>query len=342
MVLSGFSHANSQESVSEWFLTLPSILFFYLKHWLLPVRLSVYYDLTVQSQLTMTGVVLPALVLIAVAVAIWFFRKRLGARDVGYAFAWMAIPLLPALDTFVFAPDQFVQDRYFYVPSIGAALLVALIVERAAKKPAVIFGRPLHVVVAAFALTTALVICAARVLPIWNDDYSLTERGYLVAPGNARAANNFSVELLDRKEIDKAHAVLDAGILRHPQNSGLLYNLSRVLYMKREFPQAEQYVRQSIALAPNYPDAYESLGRILLRQNRTAESLANFRHAVELNPYSAPFHTSYGVVMASGGDCAGAVKQFEEALALNPGDFVTQLQMYRCRAALSRDSSSTK
>ena len=54
-------------------------------------------------------------------------------RQSACAVAWIVIPLLPALDTFVFRPDELVHDRYFYVPSIGAALLVALIIERVAR-----------------------------------------------------------------------------------------------------------------------------------------------------------------------------------------------------------------
>ena len=334
-VLSGLGHSFSSASFVTWFLTLPSILFFYVKHWFFPVGLAESYDLFYQPKPSFAHVLLPALVVIAVVGAVWMSRKRLGTKAVGYAVAWILLPLLPALDTFVFRPDELVRDRYFYVPSIGAAFLVALIIVRAAKTGRSVFGQPLHVVVTGLALTFVLAFFAARAASFWVDDYTMFSRAHQVAPLNATAASSLGGELAKRGEMDAAQALLEDAYRHHPEDYRIAFNLGRVQYAKQQFPKAEEYTRQAIALSPNFSDAQISLGAIELKQGRLAEAQESLRHAVMLSPYNAPAHTSYGIMLALSGDCTGADQQFEAALALNPGDALTMIQMLHCRKALS-------
>jgi protein O-mannosyl-transferase len=259
----------------------------------------------------------------------------LGAKAVDYAVAWIVIPLLPALDTFVFRPNELVHDRYFYVPSIGAALLVALLIERAAKTRLGLFGQPSHVVVTGLALAMFLAFFASRAASFWSSDYALYSRAYQIAPQNATAINNLGAEMISRQELDGAQKLLESGYRNDPSDFQFSLNLGRLYYRKGDYHQAESFVLRAKELNPDLADTYVILGQIQLRQSRLKEAQESLRHAVELNPYSAPFHTSYGIVLALNGDCTDADQQFEVALALNPGDALTQVQMFHCRAALS-------
>ncbi|MBZ5661490.1 MAG: tetratricopeptide repeat protein [Acidobacteriia bacterium] len=340
--LSGLTHGQQGVTVKMWLLTLPSLLFFYLKNWFLPVRLSEMYDLFYQSRLNFAHVVLPALVLLVVAYVIWRFRKELGAREVGIAAAFIVIPLLPALDTFVFKLDELVHDRYFYVPSMGAALLVALLIERSGKGRAVAFGVPLRAGLIILSLTIALCFCTVRETRFWVDSLTLFTRAHEIAPQNSTAINNLGVEYLNNDQIDRAQAMLETGYQRDHGDFRYAFNLGRVHYVKRQLDQAEEYARQAIALNPNLADSYISLGQIQLKGNRPAEALKTVRRAVELNPYNAQFHTVYGIVLEVNGDCPAAIPQFEDALALNPGEGLTQREIFRCRSiAASPGSAST-
>ena len=339
-VLSGLGHRVSTASISSWLLTLPSILLFYIKHWFFPIRLAEFYDLYYQSGLSLRGVVLPALVLAVLAVVVWILRNPLGVRAAGYATAWLVIPLLPALDTFVFQNGELVHDRYFYVPSIGASLLVALIVDRALAGQPVVFGQPLRVVGAALLLAAVLGFCAVREARYWEDNYTLYSRGHQIAPLNSTALNNLGGELIVRREIELAQTLLETGYRKYPGDDRFVFNLGRLNYIKREYSKSEQYATEAIGLDPNSADSYILLGQIRLKQDRPQEAIQNFRRAVELNPYDASHHTSYGIVLKMSGDCADANSQFEQALALNPSDAITHLQMLACQAALSSTNNS--
>ncbi len=213
-ILSGLGHSVAPVSAVKWLLTLPSILLFYVTNWFLPFRLCEFYDLFYQPNLNFAHVILPALILMALAVAVWFSRNRLGEKAVAFAVAWIVIPLLPALDTFVFRADELVHDRYFYVPSMGAALLVALIIERALNTRVGLFGQPSQVVLAGFALTVLLSFFAARAASSWSSDYVLYSRSHEIAPLNSTALNNLAAEMLTRQDFEGARKLLETGIAK--------------------------------------------------------------------------------------------------------------------------------
>jgi protein O-mannosyl-transferase len=333
-ILSGLGHTISHVSLVTWLFTLPSILLFYVKNWFFPFRLAESYDLYYQQKLNIGHVILPALILIALVVAVWFLRNRLGAKAVGFAAAWILIPLLPALDTFVFRPDELVHDRYFYVPSIGAALLIALLIARVARTRPEVFGQPAQVVAAGLALTILLGSLTGWQVNFWRSDYALFSRAHQIAPQNANVLNNLGLELMGRHDLEAAQKLLETGYQNNPSDFHFPLNLGRLYYMKHDYPKAESLMLRAESLAPDLADTYVFLGQIQLRERRLKEAQETLRHAVALNPYSATYRTSYGIVLALNGDCADADQQFEAALALDPGDAVTQGQMSRCRAEL--------
>jgi protein O-mannosyl-transferase len=339
-VLSSFGHAMSNASVSQWLMTLPSILFFYVKHWFFPVGLAGFYDMYFQTQPTFRGFFLPAILLLALAVAVWLLRKPLGVRDTGYALVWLVIPLLPALDSFALRNGELVHDRYLYISSMGAALFVALIIEKALSGEPSIFGQPSRVVGTAVLLTCVLAFLSVWESSYWTDNYSMYARGHQIAPLNATALNNLAGQLLAQRQYELAEPLLEEGNARFPADGGFVYNLGRLNYVKKQFAQSERFARQAVLLDPTSGDSYLLLGQILLKEGRGAEATESIRRSVELNPDEETYHTSYGIVLEMNGDCAGANAQFDQALALNPGDLVANSQKNKCQPHLAPVSSS--
>jgi len=341
-ILSGLGHSWAPVSLKSWLFTLPSILLFYVRHLFLPVGMSESYDVYYQNQFSIAHVALPTVALLATAGAIFLLRNRLGSKAVAYALAWILVPLLPALDTFVFRPDELVHDRYLYVPSIGVALLFALAVSRLARSHKALFGQPAHVVALGAAVSLIFAALAVSAVRYWTDDYTLFTRAHQIAPLNGTAANNLSAEMIARHELDPAISILLDGYRRDPSDSRIALNLGRVYYKKGDLAKAEEYIQHGRMVDPGLADLYVTLGQIRLKQNRTKEAQEDLRQAVQLSPYSAPYHTSYGMVLALNGDCAGADREFDEALSLNPGEGLTLLQKQRCQAAQTPKPPATK
>jgi tetratricopeptide (TPR) repeat protein len=331
--LGGLTSHVGKVSASAWLWTMPLLLFSYLKHWLLPIHLAEFYDIFVQARPDLWHTILPALVLVAITAAIWAASAHLGARDTGYAVAWILIPLLPVLDLAIFGADELVHDRYFYVPSLGASLLIALSIEAMSKGGSKAFGQPLRLVTAALALALLLALATVRATSFWANDYTLFTRGNQIAPQNVTARNNLSLEWLKAGQIEQAQTMLERTMREHPDDWLTTYNVSRVQYMKKEYPEAEISSRRAIQLVPDLPDPYVTLGQMQLKSNRLGDALNSMRRAVELNPYDPRLHTVYGIVLEASRDCTAAMIQFDAALKLNPGDAYTQLGIARCREA---------
>jgi tetratricopeptide (TPR) repeat protein len=337
-VLGGLNFTQTHVSVYAWLLTVPSILFFYLRHWFFPAQYSEFYDLFYQAEPNIWHVILPGVVLLAIGILVWKFRGRLGSREVGFAGAWILITLLPALDTVVFRPDELVHDRYFYLPSLGAALLVGLLVEPVGRAGVKVFGRPFRLVASGLALAVVLALCSVHASSFWANDYALMTRAHQIAPKNHTGLNDLGVELLLRGKVDEAQAMFEQAGKEHPGDWAVAFNLGRAEYLKHDYAVAEEHLRRAIQLRPTAADPYVTLGQIQLKANRPGDALESMRRAVELSPFSPKFHTVYGVVLEVNGKCPAAVTEFEAALALDPNDVFARRERERCRSAMNSSS----
>jgi Tfp pilus assembly protein PilF len=338
--LSGLGHPGGEGSGFTIWWTLPSVLLFYVQHWVFPVRLAEFYDLFAQRGPNVSHVLLPGVTLLGVGISIWVARRWLGARETGFAAAWILIPLLPALGLAVFRPDELVHDRYFYVPSLGAALLTALIIEEFGKGKATLFDQPARTILVCLGLAGLFSVGSMHAANFWKNDFSLFSRACEIAPKNVTAQNDLSVEWILRGDMDRAQGLMERVLQEHPDDGTALSNLSRVQYMKQDYAAAESSLRHAIQLTPSNPDAYVTLSQLDLKIKRPAEALLNARRAVELNPYESRYHTIYGLVLEQSGDCAGARDQFQSALSLNPSDVYAQRGAQACSPSDNAGSAS--
>jgi tetratricopeptide (TPR) repeat protein len=330
-VLHGFSHA--RERVSAWTvaLTLPSVLFFYVRQWLLPIRLSEFYDLEFLRRADLAHLWLPLLGLFVLAGVLWFFREKLGRREAGMASAWMILTLLPALDLFVFPSGELVHDRYFYLPGFGAALLVALAAGLLARGPATI-GVPRLLLLVTLAILAPLCYSAATASSYWVDDFIMFQHANWVAPENGTARNNYAIELDRQGKSDAAIPILKGLLKEQPNNYLANFNLGRISYETGDMATAEQYFEHAEMIDPNQADTYLQLSLINLRRNQSVEAESNIRRAIALRPVEPIYHYALGVTLAQGGNCPAAMPELIESLELKPGFVQAQMQMQQCRA----------
>jgi hypothetical protein len=180
VALGGLGHARRPIPLKTMALTWPLLLFTYLKRLLWPVGLSAFDDTPYVWRPGLTNLVLPALVVVAVALVLARLARR-APPVVALAALWMVIPILPVLNTSVFF-RELRHDRYLYLPSIGFAILVAAFLQRV----------PAGLVAVVACLLASLTI--RETIP-WATDLRLYRRGVEVAPGSALARHGLAVEM---------------------------------------------------------------------------------------------------------------------------------------------------
>ena len=157
---------------------------------------------------------------------------------------------MPAMDFPVFPEGDLVHDRYFYFASFGAALLLALALEKLTNGTYV-FGLPRKWLFATLALLLPLSYATASTAQYWRDNYTLFEHAYEVAPHNPGPQINYADELGKRGEIGNAIPLFEAALKQHPNNYLAAYGLARSLYELGLLPASQHYFQRAQQLNPN-------------------------------------------------------------------------------------------
>src|SRR4029077_16967141 len=101
-------------------------------HLIAPFYLSLIYGTSFVTDGGDPRFLVPALLLIALAIGLCVYRRKLSAQ-IWTAIALIIAPLLPVLNLKVFHFEYIIQDRYLYLPSIGFCYLVAMLLVRVSK-----------------------------------------------------------------------------------------------------------------------------------------------------------------------------------------------------------------
>jgi protein O-mannosyl-transferase len=315
-VLKSLGQAVTPMSLSTHLATLPGVLLSYLKILFWPVGLSVEYDTPYVHHVTFVNFLLPAAA-VAVFIAllgVWSLRSRAAA----FAAIWLGLPLLPVLDLPVFPRDEIVHDRYLYFPSIGFALLLALVFAHFAAKE----SRRRAVLRNAAAVTLIALLAAGTLYyrPFWSDNLTLFTRAVEIAPQNPTALNNAGNEFVARGDLQKGLAFYQRALAADPSYWLSASNAGYIAYRLGRFPEAERYLLQAIALSPYDSMEYMRLGMTYLKMGRLNEAEAAVRQAITLQPEGRGYHLALGVILAERNELKEALEEFHTEHAAFPDE----------------------
>ncbi len=279
--LSTVTHTSSAGApLSARILMLPLLWSEYLLKFFLPVNLCCRYPLNIPESapwlrgLTAAGVL---------AVATWTGLRASGrlARPAGFGLFLAAAALLPTSG--LVPTSTLMADRYFFLPSVGLALVAGLAgmslagrIEKA--------GRIYTVIGAVCALTVMSVMGAVNVRRQldWRDPFSLWQRVMRVYPGHDLAAFNLA----------DAH-----------QRTG-------------DLAAADSLYRLCLKLNPSSGDAYGNLGVVLRTRGDSSGAFMALQRAAQLRPDRGAVWVNLGISYAGFGRDSLALAAFERALNL--------------------------
>lgn len=218
-------HENRSMSTLSAVLTWPRMLATYVGHVIWPVHLSVAYDVPVERSVW-------PLLLLVVALGGAVFLLRRGGAMVRFGAAWFALTLLPALVIWYLPGNDFLHDRYLYIPSVGLALAAAPLFARLTFRP--------PQVIAVALIAGLLCIGTVSELPPWENDIALFERAVETAPLNTTVRNNLAVRYMSEKRYDDAAAMLRRAIEIDPRDPDLYFNLGNCYELSGNFGKAAQ------------------------------------------------------------------------------------------------------
>jgi tetratricopeptide (TPR) repeat protein len=206
---------------------------------------------------------------------------------VAAAFRWRRAMLSVAIFTiFTLPPALFLRitglmaERYFYLPSIGFALLLAFLGTRAARVPR---GRLVLLSPVAGLLLLGAWAAHAR-LADWQDDERLFSASLENDASNHTDWTNLGLVRERQGDLPGAVASLEQALKIAPGSSTVAVVLSRMYARVGDGPGAVRMAQSALAREPGWPEAFYNLAIGLhLIGNHKAEAAAQAR-AVRLSP----------------------------------------------------------
>ena len=304
--LHAFSSRVTDVSLAQNLLTIPSLLLFYARLLFWPVGLSAFYD--THYVLTIGDAIAPLIVCVIVADGLFYALSRARSRGAWFAAILLLLPLAPLMKLDVFFRGEIAHDRYLYLPSVGFALLLALVFDRfyavESRRKIVIYG----------AVAVAIFFFSATMWQslYWANDLVLYARGVAIAPDNLIVRNDLANELMKRGHRDTALQQYRDVLRRDPSFWLARYNLGYAEYTAGDCAAASRDL--DIAARQNALDAetFFYLGDCRFRLGDRQQGAELMRRGIELDPRLPNFRAKLADDLAATGD----PQKLREALEL--------------------------
>ena len=332
--LKGFNHVVTPLAPAQLVFTWPSLAAFWVRHLIWPVGLSTYYNSPAVLHPTLTNFILPGIFIACVGLGVYTCVRS--SRPAAFFAVWLVLPLIPILNLRVFNANDFAHDRYLYLPSVGLAVLLAMLLTRVCGGPPRWLGVPASLFVVVLCLTAAMSYGTVTESFYFKDNLTFYAYNLTRAPHNPDAESNYASTLAEGGQYGPAiEAFLDA-VNYNPTYWTPTYNLALTYYKVGNLPEAERYFIRAIRINPNKSDEYFYLGMTRFKSGRTPDAITCLRQAITINPNGFVYHLALGVMLKTQGDLAGALQEFKMELANNPGEQAAAAQVNDIESQIHR------
>jgi len=252
------------------------------------------------------------LVLVAVSVAAWVWRKRRPYLAVGWL--WYLVTLAPVCGL-VQVGSQGMADRYTYLTLIGPCIILAWAAADVWRRWP---GRRLAWSLSAALVVTCLAVTARRQTARWHDGETLWRHSLSCTSRNDTAHFQLAVALTNRQKLDEAIAHYQKALEIYPASAQTHNNLGLALSDLNRRDEAMPHFLMAIQCNPRLAAAHYNLGNELAGRGQLDGAIASYRRALELQPHFAEAHSNLGNALSDSGCVDEAIAHYREALRIKP------------------------
>ena len=347
-------HATGQFSPNHGMMdvarTLPLVMSIYLRQLLVPVGITGLYYTPYVTSAILNQVVVPAAVLGAALIGLWYWNRREGNSIVAFAGLWLLVGLAPALYLRNFSDGDFVRDRYMYLPSIGFAILAAIGLRHL---PSFKGWSAQAMQGCAVLVLCGGYVCASLAQQVyWGSDLLMLARGQALYPGNPYAVAGLAKEYSQRGANERAIELALSVVRDHPEYGYGPLALAEVYIHAGRFEEGRvwlgrvnpDYSKSEVGMAglaglygqmgdyerafalcseildkePNLYSALYNCGNIHLMDGQYREAEQLLSRAVQLVPEQAAPKHFLGRALLQGGRNVEAQPYLLQAAAMDP------------------------
>ena len=283
-------------------------LAFYFYKLVFPLQLGIDYgripDHVMQNWWGYTTWLVP----FALAVALWFSKKREPWLVSLGIFVILLFPILGFVP-FIFQFFSTVADHYLYMPMLGVALAVSWFVY---SHPTKTVGTICAAVIILFGIRSSYH------LTTWENDIALYANALKVNPVSFVSHNNMGLLLVKSKKFSDATAHFKKALKIWPGYPDANTNLGIILTGRGKLKEAIYHYNIAIQNRPGHPNANRNLGVALAKQGKLDEAIERYKESLKFEPDNEVTHSNLGVAYARKGNFDEAIVHFSEALKIKP------------------------
>ncbi len=314
-ILRGLVHSSGL-SVSSNILTVPTIMWGYMRRLVWPVHMAVFYDTPPVTSVLQWRFWLPTLAWIIAGVLAWRIAKR--SRVVAFSLIWIFTFLSPAIVGLPSFPlGEWIHDRYLYLPSFGFCLLLVHAIAHLPSERK-FSGIPAIPALTVLVLTAAMALGLSWQEQYWANGYMLFRHSNALQPNSPLNKVHLATELLRRGDMANAQRLYQDALVLDPNDwsNHLAYGL--FLYATNNFESAEDQFAQCIRISEVNPSQYFYQGMSRLNLGNLAGAQQSFEMALEKGPNRVGYHFWLGFAFEKQGRLDDARHQYEQELQQHP------------------------
>lgn len=308
----------------------------YLTLFLAPVQLSIIYPYPLASSAVFT---IGFTLLLGVLLSYIFLIKK-NKKDLLFALSFILINLVLVLQFLPFG-EVLNADRYMYLPVIGFAWILGLLLNR--------FQLPSKAVW--LVLLGLLGFMTFARVHVWKNALSLYQDILKKYPDSFIALNSAGVESMFSNQDEEALRYFDQAVSSNPRNykgyynrgllflkNGraaeavksfneclLLYDYAKAYsgrasayYQLQDFPKAIKDAHEALRLDPQNAKSYFVLGNCFGEMNRLEDALNSYNKAIALQSEEADFYFKRAIIYGKQQDFESCLHDLDICLLLKP------------------------
>lgn len=190
---------------------------------------------------------------------------------------WYLGTLVPVIGL-VQIGDQWMADRYTYVPLLGIAGAIAWEIHLLVAAGHRMAG------LAAIAASVALALLTSSQLKTWKDTETLSLHAIRTTGGNSAMRTNLAISLAGKGDFPAALEEFQQVARDQPNDPEAVNNVARVLEQMGRLDEAGGYYLTALRLDPDYSIAHQNLGRIYASKGRDDLAVPHFEALIRLRP----------------------------------------------------------
>jgi protein O-mannosyl-transferase len=293
-------------------------LAWYLIKLLVPINLTIDYSRTpgwvIETHRVYWTWLIPA---VAGALLLW---KRKSFVIVGAViFVLSLLPLL-GLTPFTFQLYSTVADRYVYVAMLGAAIVLAFLMQSIPRQAAIVLS---------VVMSSLWIALSFQQAGVWHDTFTLFTHTETINPDSLASNGGLAFYWSDHHDDARAAHYFEIQCDKHPDAAVSFYNYANLLRRRGDLNAAIEHYARAIEIDPSNSVYFVNYGVVLAAVGRSGDALDAFQRAADVDPGNADAYQNAGLVLESTGAIAPARAAFSEALRLDPGRAVAAQHLRR-------------